>query len=134
MSLYPRRFLEEPELCKILMPGVDKFFQSGAQMEEDILKFVSALVAKGADWRFQDALEYVGKHGVVETAEIHMQPVLKFLGVFRSTSHTFTIVMYHRKRTRRLFKQLLRPALPEQILLIVVTVMSSRVWCRVCRL
>ena len=80
LAAAPRALLAEPDLCKILWPNVDKFFCSDAEMERDIQQFVSELVAKGADWRFPAALELVKTHGVSETADIPLQPVLRFLG------------------------------------------------------
>ena len=76
-----RLLLEEPDLCEpnILWPLVSRFFQSDDELQASIRHFVSELVAKGADWRFKDALEFVQPHGVVETSEIHLQPVLGFL-------------------------------------------------------
>ena len=76
----PRALLDEPEVCKLVWPLVDKFFQSDDDMEQDIRQFVSELVAKGSEWRFKDALIFVKKHGVRETTELHMQPVINFLG------------------------------------------------------
>ena len=76
----PRALLGEPDLCKMLWPGVAKFFQADAEMVQDIRKFVSELIAKGSEWLFKDALQFVKKHGVMETTDLHMQPVMKFLG------------------------------------------------------
>lgn len=80
LNANPRALLDEPVLCKLLWPLVDKFFQSDEDMELDIRQFVSELVAKGSEWRFTDALTFVKKHGVHETTELQMQPVMKFLG------------------------------------------------------
>lgn len=79
LNLDPRALLDEPDLCKMLWPGVDKFFQSDEDLQQDVRQFVSELMAKGSEWRFQDALKFVKKHGVTETTELHMQPVIKFL-------------------------------------------------------
>ena len=75
----PRALLSEPDLCKSLWPGVDKFFRSDDELQQDIRQFVSEWVAKGSEWRFQDALEFVRKHGISDTAEFDLQPVIKFL-------------------------------------------------------
>ena len=80
LSSDPRTLLSEPDLCKLLWPCVDKFFCSDDLLEQDIRHFVSMLVAKGGEWKFQDALDFVKEHGVLETTELKLQPVIRFLG------------------------------------------------------
>ena len=64
---------------KVIWPGVDKFMLSDEELQSDINEFMGLLVAKGADWRFADALEYMQKHAVVDTVEIPLAPLIRFL-------------------------------------------------------
>ena len=48
----PRALLAEPDLCKILWPGVDKFFCDDEAMQDNIRQFVSELVAKRRELAF----------------------------------------------------------------------------------
>ena len=75
----PRVILDEPELSKLLWPGVEKFFYDDEALKDDVRHFVSCMVAKGNQWRFKDALEYVKKHGVKDTIDFPLQPLIEFL-------------------------------------------------------
>ena len=61
-------------ISRVLVPVVRK-----NALKKDIQEFVAKLVAKGSQWRFPDALEYVKEHAVMHTTEIDLVEPVQFM-------------------------------------------------------